>query len=62
MKAIILVIDGLADRPVKALNYKTPLEASDRNNLNALAEKGITGILDPISPGIRAGKIGRAHV
>ncbi len=55
MKAIILVIDGLADRPVKALNYKTPLEASDRNNLNALAEKGITGILDPISPGIRAG-------
>lgn len=55
MKAIIVVVDGMADRPLKALGGKTPLEAARKPQLDSLAGRGITGILDPISPGIRAG-------
>jgi 2,3-bisphosphoglycerate-independent phosphoglycerate mutase len=55
MKALVVVCDGLADRPVKALGGKTPLEAADTPNLDALATRGITGIVDPVAPGIRAG-------
>ncbi len=55
MKAIVLVIDGLADRPVASLEGRTPLEKAEKPNLNALAQMGITGVSDAISPGIRAG-------
>lgn len=55
MKALVVVCDGLADRPVKALGGRTPLEAARTPNLDRLAERGITGIADPIAPGVRAG-------
>ena len=55
MKALVLVCDGLADRPVKKLDGRTPLEFANTPNLDELAAKGITGIADPIAPGIRAG-------
>ncbi|MDI6723596.1 MAG: 2,3-bisphosphoglycerate-independent phosphoglycerate mutase [Methanobacterium sp.] len=55
MKGIIMIIDGMADRPLKELGYRTPLEAADTPNMDKLAEMGINGIMDPISPGIRAG-------
>lgn len=54
-KAIILIGDGLGDRPITALNGLTPLEAAHTPNLDKLASGGITGLLDPIAPGIRAG-------
>jgi len=50
-----MIIDGMADRPLKELGYRTPLEAADTPNMDKLAEMGINGIMDPISPGIRAG-------
>lgn len=50
-----MIIDGMADRPLKELGYKTPLEAARTPNMDKLAEIGINGIMDPISPGIRAG-------
>jgi 2,3-bisphosphoglycerate-independent phosphoglycerate mutase len=50
-----MIIDGMADRPLKDLGYKTPLEAARTPNMDKLAEIGINGIMDPISPGIRAG-------
>lgn len=50
-----MIIDGMADRPLKDLGYRTPLEAARTPNMDKLAEIGITGIMDPISPGIRAG-------
>ncbi len=50
-----MIIDGMADRPIKDLGYKTPLEAADTPNMNKLAEMSINGIMDPIQPGIRAG-------
>lgn len=51
MKAILVIADGMADRPVKELDMKTPLEASHKPTLNQLAKTGVCGIIDPISPG-----------
>ena len=50
-----MIIDGMGDRPIKDLGYKTPLEAANTPNMDKLAEMGINGIMDPIRPGIRAG-------
>jgi len=55
MKGIIMVIDGMADRPIKELGYKTPLEAAVTPNMDKMAENGICGIMDSIRPGIRPG-------
>lgn len=49
---LFIVLDGLADRPQKALGGKTPLEAAHTPNLDRLAELGTTGFLVPLSPGI----------
>ncbi|MEE9564136.1 MAG: hypothetical protein V3V63_00295, partial [Candidatus Hydrothermarchaeaceae archaeon] len=55
MKAAIIVCDGIADRPIKELDRRTPLEVADTPNMDELAARGINGIADPIYPGIRAG-------
>jgi 2,3-bisphosphoglycerate-independent phosphoglycerate mutase len=55
MKGIIMIIDGMADRPLKELDNKTPLEAAKTPNMDEMAKIGINGIMDPIKPGIRAG-------
>ncbi len=54
-KAILLIGDGLGDRPVAELGSKTPLEAANKPNLDKLAAEGECGIMDPIAPGVRAG-------
>lgn len=55
LKAILLICDGMADRPVPSLGALTPLEAADNVNMNTLALQGESGLMDPIAPGIRAG-------
>ncbi|MDI9617989.1 2,3-bisphosphoglycerate-independent phosphoglycerate mutase [Methanothermobacter sp.] len=55
MKGVIMIIDGMADRPIESLGGKTPLEAAKTPNMDRLASSGINGIMDPIKPGIRAG-------
>jgi 2,3-bisphosphoglycerate-independent phosphoglycerate mutase len=55
MKGILMIIDGMADRPLKELGEKTPLEAAKTPNMDLMASRGINGIMDPIKPGIRAG-------
>jgi len=45
----------MADRPVKELNWKTPLEVARKPSLNQIAKTGICGIMDPIAPGIPPG-------
>ncbi|MDO5851671.1 MAG: 2,3-bisphosphoglycerate-independent phosphoglycerate mutase [Methanobacteriaceae archaeon] len=55
MKGIILVIDGMGDRPIKELNNKTPLESANTPNMDKMVEEGITGIMDTIRPGVRPG-------
>ena len=48
-------MDGMADRPIKELGYKTPLETAKTPNMDKMAKMGICGLMDPIKPGIRAG-------
>jgi 2,3-bisphosphoglycerate-independent phosphoglycerate mutase len=55
LKAILVIGDGMADRPVKELGWKTPLEAARKPSLNQIAKTGICGIMDPISPGLPPG-------
>jgi len=55
MKGIIMIVDGMADRPLKELEGKTPLETAQTPNMDRMAKTGINGIMDPIKPGIRAG-------
>jgi 2,3-bisphosphoglycerate-independent phosphoglycerate mutase len=55
LKAILFIADGMADRPLKELGWKTPLESADKPALNQLAKTGVSGIIDPISPGIPPG-------
>ncbi|HUV79656.1 MAG TPA: hypothetical protein VMW40_02350, partial [Candidatus Bathyarchaeia archaeon] len=49
-KAILLICDGLGDRP--SVDGKTPLQAAYTPNLDELSEAGINGLMDVISPGI----------
>jgi 2,3-bisphosphoglycerate-independent phosphoglycerate mutase len=55
LKAILVIGDGMADRPIKELNRKTPLEEAHKPSLNKIAETGVCGIIDPISPGTPPG-------
>ncbi len=54
-KAIMLIIDGLGDRPIRELGNLTPLEAANTPCFDRLAREGITGLMDPLSPGVRVG-------
>ncbi len=54
-KILIVIFDGIGDRPVDKFDGKTPLENADTPNLDELASKGISGLMDTISPGIRPG-------
>ncbi|MDR1818756.1 MAG: 2,3-bisphosphoglycerate-independent phosphoglycerate mutase [Methanobrevibacter sp.] len=61
MKGIILIMDGLGDRPLKELANQTPLQKANTPNMDKMAERGINGIMDSISPGIRPGS-DTAHI
>jgi len=54
-KALLVIIDGAADRALKTLNGRTPLEVAHKPNIDRLAKNGITGIMDPIAPGVSVG-------
>ncbi|MCX8187080.1 MAG: 2,3-bisphosphoglycerate-independent phosphoglycerate mutase [Nitrososphaeria archaeon] len=51
MRAVLIVCDGLGDRPTRALNGLTPLQAARAETLSRLAEHGECGIIDVIAPG-----------
>ena len=55
MKGIVLIMDGMGDRPIKELNNQTPLQAANTPNMDKMACEGITGIMDSIAPGIIPG-------
>lgn len=55
LKTILVICDGMADRPIKELRFKTPLEAASKPNFDHIAKDGICGIMDPIAPGIPPG-------
>jgi len=47
-KIVLIIIDGLGDRPLSGLKNRTPLEAARTPNLDWLAEKGICGLMIPV--------------
>ena len=51
-KILLVVLDGMADLPVKALGGLTPLEAAPTPNLDALARRGAQGTMSTIAPGV----------
>ncbi|MEM2420079.1 MAG: 2,3-bisphosphoglycerate-independent phosphoglycerate mutase [Candidatus Bathyarchaeia archaeon] len=55
LRALLVIADGMADRPLKELGWKTPLEAANKPSMNHLATVGVCGIIDPIAPGIPPG-------
>jgi len=55
MKALVVICDGMGDRPIEELGKKTPLEVARTPNMDELAARGINGTMHPIGPGIRAG-------
>ena len=62
-QGILIVLDGLGDRPNPELGGKTPLESAATPNMDYLASKGMCGNTYPIAPGIRVGTdVGHLHL
>jgi len=54
-KAIMLISDGLGDRPIPEMGNKTPLEYANTPTLDSLAKSGMTGLVHPYKAGTRCG-------
>ncbi|MDH4099408.1 MAG: cofactor-independent phosphoglycerate mutase [Nitrospirota bacterium] len=55
MKYIVLLGDGMADRPMKELDGKTPLQAARTPNMDRLAQNGITAKVQTVPGGYPPG-------
>lgn len=51
---LLLIIDGLPDRPVRALGNRTPMQAARTPVFDRLAREGQSGLADPVAPGVVA--------
>lgn len=54
-KVVMLIFDGMPDRPVEELGFSTPLQAATKPALDALVERGASGTMDVLAPGIVPG-------
>ncbi len=52
---LLVVCDGVSDRPVKQFENETPLQAARKPAMDAIARNGISGIMDVIAPGVVPG-------
>ncbi len=55
MKYVIILGDGMADRPIQELDNKTPLEYAKTPTMDALAKKGELGLVHTIPEGMKPG-------
>jgi len=55
MKYLILIGDGMADRPLKKLNGRTVLETARTPNIDTLLRQGITGLVQNVPRGMTPG-------
>jgi 2,3-bisphosphoglycerate-independent phosphoglycerate mutase len=49
---LIIILDGLGDRPIPDLDGATPLEAAHTPNMDELVSRGRCGLVDPLYPGV----------
>lgn len=54
-KAVLVVMDGVGDRPLTDLGGKTPLQAAKTPVFDHLAKEGQNGLMNVIGPGITPG-------
>ncbi len=54
-KIILILADGLGDRPSRTLGGQTPLQAALTPNLDALSRSSSLGLLYPVAPGVTPG-------
>ena len=54
-KILMLVFDGVSDRPVKEHDGKTPLQTARKPAMDAVARNGVSGTMDVIAPGVTPG-------
>jgi 2,3-bisphosphoglycerate-independent phosphoglycerate mutase len=55
MKFIVILGDGMADRPIKSLKGKTPLQAAHTPNMDLLAREGKCGLAITVPEGMPPG-------
>ncbi|MDD4951210.1 MAG: cofactor-independent phosphoglycerate mutase [Desulfovibrionaceae bacterium] len=55
MKILFLIADGMGDWPLKELDGKTPLEAAETPNMDALAATGLVGLCRTVPKGLPPG-------
>jgi len=48
MKYIVVVCDGMSDRPLEKLGGRTPMEAAHKPNMDSIAARGNSGMLQTI--------------
>jgi 2,3-bisphosphoglycerate-independent phosphoglycerate mutase len=54
-KFVVVLADGMADFPLDGLGGRTPLEAAHTPNMDAIAARGVVGLLNPIPPSQKPG-------
>ena len=55
MKYLVILGDGMADRPIESLGGKTPLEYAKTPEMDELAAKGEIGMVHTIPDGMKPG-------
>ncbi|KAJ6861730.1 2 3-bisphosphoglycerate-independent phosphoglycerate mutase [Populus alba x Populus x berolinensis] len=54
-RVAFILIDGLGDVSFPKLGYKTPLQAANVPNLDAIASAGVNGLVDPVEVSLGCG-------
>lgn len=55
MKYVVLLCDGMADLPIESLGNKTPMEAANKPNMDALAAHSTVGLGKTVADGLKPG-------
>ncbi|RDH87250.1 MAG: hypothetical protein DIZ78_05480 [endosymbiont of Escarpia spicata] len=54
-KGLMIILDGVGDRPIPAFGNRTPLEQSSTPNMDQLLASGQCSLVDPLLPGLPVG-------
>ncbi|OZJ05767.1 hypothetical protein BZG36_01326 [Bifiguratus adelaidae] len=54
-KLLFFLVDGLGDVAIPELDHKTPLQYANTPHMDALAACGLSGLMDPVEPGLACG-------